>query len=218
MNAPLIVPFINPIPNISIVLRIEKPKPKQQEYTIVDGDRLETIAATHNSSIQRLFDKNTAITNPDLIKPGDVIVVPPAEETLTHREMPVFIPTPVIPALVQSAVPVTPVTKAAQYTDNYPDNTYTAGNCTYYAKSRRPDLPNNLGNADTWYGNAQAQGFSVGSKPQVGAVAAAKGYMHVAIVTAIVDNNTIQVTEMNYEGLGVISSRNAPASEFRYIY
>lgn len=218
MNAPLPVPFSSPIPNISIVLKIEKPKPKQQEYTIVDGDKLETIAATHNSTTQRMFDKNTAIANPDLIKPGDVLVVPEANENLGHREMPIFIPAPVIPALVQSTVLKTPVTSTPQYTSNYPGNTYTAGNCTYYAKSRRPDLPNNLGNADTWYSNAQAQGFSVGHRPQVGAVAAAKGYMHVAIVTAIVDNNTIQVTEMNYQGYGIISSRNAPASEFRYIY
>lgn len=213
MNAPLLVPFSSPIPNISIVLKIEKPKPKQQEYTIVEGDSLETIATTHSSTTQRLYDKNTAITNPDVIKPGDVLVVPEAGENLEHREMPVFIPAP-----VQLAAPIAPVSRTPQYANNYPGNTYTAGNCTYYAKSRRPDLPNNLGNADTWYANAQAQGFSVGSRPQVGAVAAAKNYMHVAIVTAIVDNNTIQVTEMNYQGLGIISSRNAPASEFRYIY
>jgi surface antigen len=100
---------------------------------------------------------------------------------------------------------------------NTAGNAYAYGQCTYYAKLMRPDMPNNLGNANTWFYNAAAQGFAVGYTPRVGAVAAAIGYMHVAIVTAIHGDGTITVSEENYQGWGVVSSRIAPASEFRYI-
>lgn len=96
-------------------------------------------------------------------------------------------------------------------------NLYTPGNCTWYAKSMRPDLPNNLGNADTWYERAQAQGIPVGTEPRVGAIGMTKAYMHVAYVVAV-NGNSIELLEMNAQGLGVISSRIAPASEFLYVY
>lgn len=96
-------------------------------------------------------------------------------------------------------------------------NSYSPGYCTYYAKQRRPDLPNNLGNANTWYQRAVAQGIPVGSEPRVGAIGEAKTYMHVVYIEAV-NGNTVTVSEMNYKGRGVVSTRTAPASEFRYIY
>lgn len=97
-------------------------------------------------------------------------------------------------------------------------NSYAYGNCTHYAKQLRPDLPNNLGNANKWYANAKAQGLSVGYTPAVGAVAeATTGYMHVAVVQKI-DGDMIYITEKNYKGFNVVSSRWATASDFRYIY
>lgn len=99
----------------------------------------------------------------------------------------------------------------------YTPNTYAAGNCTWYVKSLRPELPDNLGNADTWYYRAEQQGYSVGSTPRVGSIAAARYYMHVAVVTAV-QGNTITVSEMNYKGYGIVSNRTTPISEWEYIY
>lgn len=134
------------------------------------------------------------------------------------------LPVPALAALpaqplqeLQPIAPPPPPAPVIPVRENIPGNTYTAGNCTWFAKSRRPDIPNNLGNADTWYYRAAAQGFAVGSTPQVGAVAAAVGYMHVAIVTSV-SGNQVGIIEMNYEGLGIVSSRMAPTSEFQYIY
>jgi LysM repeat protein len=56
---------------------------------IEPGDSLSTIAAAHNSTVQRLFDANTAIQNPDLIYPGDQVRIPTSDEQLTIRPMPV---------------------------------------------------------------------------------------------------------------------------------
>jgi surface antigen len=96
-------------------------------------------------------------------------------------------------------------------------NSYTAGYCTAYAKSRRPDMPNNLGNADTWGIRAARQGFRVDGSPSVGAVAVARGYMHVAIVEQV-SGGRVFVSEQNYNGFGVVSSRWASIGEFSYIH
>lgn len=96
-------------------------------------------------------------------------------------------------------------------------NTYGYGYCTHYAKQRRPDMPNNLGNADTWAIRAAQQGFSVSGIPSVGAVAVARGYMHVAIVEQV-SGGRVFVSEQNYNGFGVVSSRWASIGEFTYIH
>ena len=41
---------------------------------------------------------------------------------------------------------------------------------------------------------------------------------HVVYVEAVNANGTITISEMNYQGFGIISSRVASASSFKYIY
>jgi surface antigen len=108
-----------------------------------------------------------------------------------------------------------------RYASDSADNLYAFGNCTWYVKNRRPDLPNNLGNANTWYSMAAADGFSVGSAPKKGAVGTTTaGWLgHVVYVEGVsLDGSTVYISEMNYAGFDVISTRSAPASEFLYIY
>lgn len=98
-------------------------------------------------------------------------------------------------------------------------NDMSYGQCTYWAKSKRPDLPTGLGNANTWYSRARSMGFAVGSTPRVGAVATtARGARgHVSIVEQI-NGNMIYVSEMNVHGVGVLSYAWYPASDYQYIY
>ena len=100
------------------------------------------------------------------------------------------------------------------------NNTYDAGYCTWYVKNKRPDLPNSLGNANRWYANAQANGLNTGTTPQKGAVGVttAGRLGHVVYVESINGDGTINISEMNYEGLYRVSSRVASASDFVYIY
>lgn len=95
-------------------------------------------------------------------------------------------------------------------------NSYAAGNCTWYAKSKRPDLPNNLGNANTWASRAASQGIPTGSTPQLGAVG--QQGMHVVYVERVNPDGTVFISEMNKIGYGKISTRTVPASSFKYIY
>lgn len=195
------------IPLTSIVITQENPwqptkssnQPKPEQVTVEEGMTLTSIAVTHNTTIQRLYNKNLNIDNPDLINVEQVLVIPLSDEQLADR-------------------PLTPqIATVSPQIGSQAGNSYTPGYCTYFAKQMRPDLPNNLGNANTWYINAAAQGFAVGYTPRVGAVAAAIDYMHVAIVTAV-SGNTVTVSEMNYVAFNTVSSRTAPISEFRYIY
>lgn len=80
----------------------------------------------------------------------------------------------------------------------------------------RPDLPNNLGNADTWVARAAAQGIPTGSAPRVGAIG--QQGMHVVYVQSVNGNGTVTISEMNYQGLYIISTRTVPANSFMYIY
>lgn len=95
-------------------------------------------------------------------------------------------------------------------------NTYARGHCTWYAKNKRPDLPNNLGNANTWFARAKAQGLPVGSAPKDSAIGQ-KG-RHVVFVEGVNPDGTMRISEMNYRGLGVISHRTVPASSYKFIY
>ena len=108
-----------------------------------------------------------------------------------------------------------------RYAGNSAGNLYAAGNCTWYAKSRRPDLPNNLGNANTWYSNAAAQGWNVGSAPKKGAIGATTaGWAgHVVYVEGVsLDGQYVTISEMNYGGLYSMNTRTVHFSEFNYIY
>lgn len=99
-------------------------------------------------------------------------------------------------------------------------NQYAPGNCTYYVKQMRPDLPNDLGNANQWYVNAKADGFKVGSKPKVGAVGVSyEGWAgHVVYVQKLKKNGNIIISEMNYMGLWNKNTREVSPSSFVYIY
>lgn len=95
-------------------------------------------------------------------------------------------------------------------------NTYTAGQCTWHVKNMKPELPNNLGNADTWFYRAQAQGMAVGYEARAGAAAQTKAGMHVAYVLEVYSNGTMLISEMNYAG--PYSQRNAVVSQSAYLY
>ena len=108
-----------------------------------------------------------------------------------------------------------------RYAGNSSGNMYAPGNCTWYAKSMRPDLPNNLGNANTWYANAAAMGWNVGSTPKKGAVATttAGGLGHVAYVIGVsLDGQEVTIREMNYRGLYNMNTRTVHYTAFNYIY
>ena len=199
----------------------EKPETKPTEVivTVVPGDNLSLIAATHETSYIRLFNANESITNPDLIFADQQLRVPRSDETLPDRlaQMTAEQQTQIIAAAANTQYAPAAATGTSARGSSA-GNTYARGYCTWWAKEMRPDLPNMLGNGGSWVANAAAQGFRTGSAPAPGAIAEQPG--HVAYVESVSpDGSTVSISEMNYGGgIGQVNRRTAPASSFRYIY
>lgn len=105
-------------------------------------------------------------------------------------------------------------------------NNYPWGQCTWYAYNRRTELglptSGNFGNGGQWADSAAALGYWVDNTPRhVGdAVVFAQGqagsdpvYGHVAVLEKINADGSIEVSESNVKGLGVISHRTFSAAD-----
>lgn len=197
------------------------------------GDTLSSIAEAHDTDYVRLFNANERITNPDVINVDDEVRVPRSDEELPDRyaeytaaNQPVVAETTAtqVAAPVAAAQPVAAATPApapapvrtAPVAYNSAGNTYAYGWCTWYVKSRKPNIPNSLGNAHQWIGSAQSLGYATGSTPVAGAIGAAGN--HVVYVEST-DGVNVTISEMAYAGgVGVVHYRTVPANSFYYIY
>jgi LysM repeat protein len=77
--------------------------------TIAPGDSLSKIATDKDSTVQRLFDANDTIKNPDMIYPGDKLRIPTKDEKLTTRPIPadaVTTPAAAAPSAEKTSAPV----------------------------------------------------------------------------------------------------------------
>ncbi len=85
------------------------------------------------------------------------------------------------------------------------------GYCTWYVASRRH--VGWLGNAGDWLYNARAAGYATGYSPQAGSimVTSESGWGHVAYVESV-GAGTVTISEMNYNGWGVVNSRTLSTS------
>lgn len=188
---------------------VETPKPQPVIYSVVNGDNLSKIGTAYNVEWQRLWAKNTQLTNPDLIHVGDQITIPEPSEQL-QRDLPAVV---ALPAETPGVIAAKPVYDGG--------NTYDYGYCTWYVKNRRgASLPNGLGNANTWYSRAAGMGLAVGSVPKPGAVGTTtRGALgHVVYVESVNADGSINISEMNAPVFGKTTYRTASASEFSYIY
>jgi surface antigen len=171
-------------------------------YTVRAGDTIDGIAAKYKAQSSLVASQNDLLGNEDLVA-GMVIIVPdgqieevapaPAPAPSTSR-------TQVARGSVPSYIPA-----------SSGSNRFPWGYCTYYVASRR-SIPWN-GNAWQWYGNAIGYGRSVGRAPVPGAVMVTweSSVGHVAYVESV-NGNSFTVSEMNYAGYGVRSSRTITTS------
>ncbi len=211
----------------------ESHEPEPKIHTVTKGENLTKIAEEYDTVWIRIWQKNTDLDHPDKLSVKQELVIPDEDEELDDRPLPQPEPEPASDSREPAASARGGNSNdARQSTQNASaarqqvqrgsssGNTYTPGYCTWYVKNRRPDLPNNLGNANTWYARASAQGLATGAAPRAGAVAATTqgAYGHVAYVESVNNDGTVTVSEMNWNGLYVTSTRTVPASSFVYIY
>jgi surface antigen len=206
----------------------ETEKKQPVVHVVEKGDTLTGVAEQYETEWIRLWQKNTELEHPDILAVDEELTVPFEDEELTERDLPE--PPAQEEAAVTSHAATTnkPSSSVRQGSTSRPaattyaprgsssGNLYTPGYCTWYAKNKRPDLPNNLGNADTWVSRARAQGIPTGSTPRAGAIG--QRGMHVVYVERVNRDGTVTISEMNHKGLYVITTRTLPASYFMYIY
>lgn len=102
----------------------------------------------------------------------------------------------------------------------------TNGNCTYYVYNRvaqlgKPIPSPSMGHAFMWSNSARGMGYSVSHTPKTGTIAVfSQGvagsdptYGHVAFVEKVFSDGSVLVSEMNVQGLNVISTRIISASD-----
>lgn len=180
-------------------------------YTVAAGDTAETIASAFSANAAQILSFNNAEVKG--LTAGMKIIVPDG----VKQDAPKAAPAPLGRVAGTSTSRNSAAPSLTRYSFN--GNGYAFGYCTFYVASRR-GVPSNWGNANSWYYNAQASGFSVGSTPVPGAIAwtGAGYYGHVAYVEGV-SGGMVTVSEMNFNGgWNRVSSRTVPASTFRYIY
>lgn len=100
---------------------------------------------------------------------------------------------------------------------------YGSGQCTQWAWYKRPDLPSNLGNANTWAARAAAAGYLVDNTPAPGAIFQTPSgwYGHVGYVESVNGDGSIVISEMNYGVPYRVIRSTVPAGSvghFNYIH
>lgn len=208
--------------SVNEVAEIVPEVPVVKKHVVAENETLSKIAESYETTWTRLYDKNIQIENPNVISEGQEVVIPETTEVIEPRV--VVAPEPESNPVLNSRS-TSEASKTAKQSVNSSrasapassdGNRYVAGYCTWYVKNRRPDLPNNLGNAITWVSRAASQGFATGSTPRVGAVGQQGN--HVAYVESVNGDGTVTVSDMNWTGLYQMTTRTVPASNFSYIY
>lgn len=106
-------------------------------------------------------------------------------------------------------------------------DTYTWGNCTYWAFAQRlwagKPIPISWGNANTWDDRARADGYVVDHTPTITAVFQTDDgdFGHVAYVSDVKPDGSWTITEMNAPHLNVVSSRTfagSAAAHYTFIH
>jgi surface antigen len=177
-------------------------------YTVQAGDTADSLASKYQANAAQILSFNNAEVKG--LAPGVQILIPDGVKADAPK-----------PAAASTQGQVAGAYSYAPHLTSYgfSANGYAFGYCTYYVATRR-NVPSNWGNANAWYYNAQASGFSVGSTPIPGAIAwSGSGYYgHVAYVESV-SGGSVTVSEMNYNGgWDRVSWRTVPAYSFRYIY
>lgn len=85
--------------------------------TVARGDSLSAIAKAHGITVQRLYDANDGIQNPDIIHSGQQLRIPLADEVLAARAMPAAVTKPAVKPAAARTTARRVVTSAPAVTD-----------------------------------------------------------------------------------------------------
>lgn len=165
-------------------------------YTVAKGDNLSSIVKKYQGNLEETTKYNSAN-----LQPGQKIII-------AGGKMP---DTPNRTTRLASSRNVVTRDSSSGRTLGEGGNRNTGypwGWCTWYAAYRR-NVPRSWGNAIRWFSSAQATGYATGRSPRPGAIVVTREAWplgHVAYVESV-NGNSLTISEMNFRGFGIISSR-----------
>lgn len=178
--------------------KVETEKPVVEE-TKVEAPVTETPVVEEKHEDVKALDEIKPVETTTEIKEepkAEPIVEQPKEEPKVEETK---VETPVVDAVASKPTLTNPI--------NDKTNTYPIGQCTWGVKTLADWVGNYWGNANEWGASARKAGYSTGSTPQVGSVIVFPNviyeginYGHVAYVTHVYDDGSIEVLEANYLG------------------
>ena len=172
------------------------------KHKVKEGDTVKALAKKYEAKEEKIIEFNDLTADGNLIAGNEIIIPdgkienqPRYQDTLRSRY------TSNNP---NAELPSSP-TKSTGL-NKYPAHNFPYGWCTWYVATKR-HVPWG-GNAGTWLYHAKAFGAKTGKTPTVGSIVVTNEsrWGHVAYVEKV-KGNTITVSEMNYKGWGVKSSR-----------
>jgi len=197
-----------------------------QEYTVVEGDTLASIAAKFNVTSDSILGSNDISANS--VRAGVKLLIPPVDGLIytvkegdtvdslaskyraNKNQIIAFNDIELTGLKVGSRIvipggqepePAVVAARPSSYRAVYGYNGYDYGWCTWYVASRKA-LPVGLGNANTWDYRARAMGLLVDNNPTPGAAVqtSRSGLGHVAYVEVVNPDGSIWISEMNSRG------------------
>ena len=168
--------------------------------TVHAGDTVQSLASTYHVDSDAVVNFNRLRIDPSALPDGMELVIPGGQgPALTIR-------TESHPSWVRVSGGYKVMAGAPVGT--FANNRFPWGWCTWYVATRRDVTW--AGDAYQWFGNAQAQGYSVGSAPEAGSIMVTweSGWGHVAYVESVsATDGSWLVSEANFRGFGVASQR-----------
>lgn len=193
-------------------------------YTVKAGEDAPAIADRYRADKDRIISFNDAELSG--LKPGQQIVIP--DGILPDTERPGYHPQQNTLRVSPNATSIN-VAVAGTRASLASGNGYAYGYCTYYAYNRRAELGKpiggNWGDAVAWSSYARMDGFQVDHTPGVGAIIQNGGgwgnFGHVGVVEKVNSDGSLMVSDMNWLGWNMVSTRTVPASSvanYNYIH
>jgi surface antigen len=183
------------------------------------GETLSGIASKHDADLDSIKDFNGLMLASD-IEEGQILIIPDGKREVKERPRPETQANTTLARgseetrAVAAAPRTTTTTSSTPTVNRGPSvgNRFPWGYCTWYVASVRGDVTWR-GNAGQWLGNAAAQGRATGRVPAVGSIMVTNEswWGHVAYVEAV-HGDRVTVSEMNYAGYGVKSTRTVSNS------
>lgn len=177
------------------------------EHEVKSGDTVKSLAKKYDAKKENIISFNDIPANGELTV-GEKIIIPDGKQ----KDQPRYLNPQINRFAAQNnldpaSLQITPSAKLSKY----PAHRFPYGWCTWYVASRR-HVPWG-GNAGTWLYHARAYGASTGKAPRKGAIIVTREsrWGHVGIVEKV-SGSKVTISEMNYRGWGVKSSRTLSAS------